>query len=311
MLYDRDSVVLIMKVGVVGVGNMGQNHARVYSGMNGCELAGIADSDVVRAEKIAQTYGTKAFTDYKDLINEGIEAVSIVVPTVLHKQVASFFIKNGVDCLVEKPIAPNLEEGKELVALAKDKQRKLMIGQIERFNPVVQKAKSIIEEGVLGDILIISTRRVGPYSPRINDIGIIVDLATHDIDVARYLTGREPQKIYSKYGSIKHFKEDHAILLLDFGGSAACIEVNWFTPHKVRTAVITGTKGIAYLDYIDQNLTVYNSEWKMEPKIDKEEPLRRELEHFIGCITNGKEPLVTGEEGLKTLEVALKSLQAC
>lgn len=163
----------------------------------------------------------------------------------------------------------------------------------------------------MGDILIISTRRVGPYSPRINDIGIIVDLATHDIDVARYLTGREPQKIYSKYGSIKHFKEDHAILLLDFGGSAACIEVNWFTPHKVRTAVITGTKGIAYLDYIDQNLTVYNSEWKMEPKIEKEEPLRRELEHFIGCITNGKEPLVTGEEGLKTLEVALKSLQAC
>jgi UDP-N-acetylglucosamine 3-dehydrogenase len=298
-----------MKVGVVGVGSMGQNHARIYSGMKGVDLVGVVDSDAARGKWVAETYKTKALSDYRDLLREGIDAVSVVVPTSLHFEVASFFLKNGVDCLVEKPITPSLEEGKALVDLAKEHGKKLMVGHIERFNPAVQKAKQIIQEGLLGKVLIISTRRVGPYSPRITDVGIIIDLATHDIDVARYLTGKEPNDIWSAYGSIKHTKEDHALLLLDFGGCAACVEVNWFTPHKVRTAVITGTGGIAYMDYIEQALTVYNSEWKMEPKIEKEEPLKNELKHFVECVTTGKEPLVNGEEGLKTLGVALKSLQ--
>jgi len=298
-----------MKVGVVGVGNMGQNHARIYSGLKGCELVGVADVDTVRVEQVAETYQTKAFIDYEDLIRERVEAVSIAVPTSMHFKVASFFLKKGVACLIEKPITPSLEEGKALVEIARKNGRKLMVGHIERFNPVVQKLKSIIEEGVLGKVLIISTSRVGPYSPRIHDVGIIVDLATHDIDVSRYLTGKEPERIYSKYSTIKHSMEDHAILLLDFGDSAACIEVNWFTPHKVRTAVITGTGGIAYMDYIEQSLTVYGSEWKMEQKIEKEEPLKKELAHFVDCIARNKEPLVNGEEALKTLEVALRSLQ--
>lgn len=298
-----------MKVGVVGVGNMGQNHARIYSGLKGCELVGVADVDTVRVEQVAETYQTKAFIDYEDLIRERVEAVSIAVPTSMHFKVASFFLKKGVACLIEKPITPSLEEGKALVEIARKNGRKLMVGHIERFNPVVQKLKSIIEEELLGKVLIISTRRVGPYSPRIQDVGIIVDLATHDIDVSRYLTGKEPERIYSKYSTIKHSMEDHAILLLDFGDSAACIEVNWFTPHKVRTAVITGTGGIAYMDYIEQSLTVYGSEWKMEQKIEKEEPLKKELAHFVDCIARNKEPLVNGEEALKTLEVALRSLQ--
>jgi UDP-N-acetylglucosamine 3-dehydrogenase len=298
-----------MKVGVVGVGNMGQNHARIYSGLKDCDLVGVADADVVRVEQVAGAYRTKAFIDYKDLMREGVEAVSIAVPTSMHFKVASFFLNEGVDCLVEKPITPSLEEGKALVEIARKNGRKLMVGHIERFNPAVQKLKSIIDEDLLGKVLIISTRRVGPYSPRVNDVGIIVDLATHDIDVSRYLTGKEPISIYSKHGTIKHSMEDHAIILLDFGDSAACIEVNWFTPHKVRTAVITGTGGIAYMDYIEQSLTVYNSEWKMEPKVEKEEPLKKELAHFVDCVAHNKEPLVNGEEGLKTLEVALRSLQ--
>jgi UDP-N-acetylglucosamine 3-dehydrogenase len=298
-----------MKVGVVGVGNMGLNHVRIYSGLKGCELIGVADADSARVKQVAESYHTKAFTNYKDLIKEGVEAVSVVVPTSLHYDVASFFLQKGIDCLVEKPIAPTLEEGKKLVAQAQKSGKKLMIGHIERFNPAVQKLKEVTDEGLLGKVLIISTRRVGPYSPRITDVGIIIDLATHDIDVARYLTGKEPVHVYSKYGSIKHTKEDHALLLLDFGDSTACIEVNWFTPHKVRTAVITGTGGIAYMDYIEQTLTVYSSDWKMEPKIEKEEPLKKELLHFMDCVANNKEPLVNGEEGLRTLEVALRSLK--
>lgn len=298
-----------MKVGVVGVGSMGRNHVRIFSQMAGCELVGVADTDRAGGQSVAEAYKTKYFADYRQLLKEGVEAVSVVVPTSLHREVASFFLNKGVDCLVEKPIASTLDEGRALVDLAKAKGRILMVGHIERFNPAVQKAKEIIEEGLLGRLLIISTRRVGPYAPRNLDVGIIVDLATHDIDVARYLSGCEPRNVYAKFSSIKHTKEDHAIILLDFGECAASVEVNWFTPHKVRTAVLTGTGGIAYMDYIEQSLVVYNSEWKMEPKIEKEEPLKRELAHFSDCIKKGKEPLVSGEVGLKTLEVALMCLK--
>lgn len=298
-----------MDVGVVGIGAMGQNHARVYSEIEGCRLKGIVDSNKEVANKFAAKYNTKALYDYRELLNEGVEAVSIAVPTSLHCEVASFFLENGVDCLVEKPIASTLEEGRKMAEMAKKKGVKLMIGHIERFNPAVQEMKKIIDDGILGKILIISSRRVGPFAPRIVDVGIIIDLATHDIDIARYFCGREPSRICSICGSIKHSKEDHAILLLDFDGVSASIEVNWFTPHKVRTAVVTGTDGIAYLDYIDQHITIYNSKWKKEPKIEKAEPLRKEIEHFIYCIKNDKEPLVDGNDALKTLEVAIKATQ--
>lgn len=296
-----------MNVGVIGVGAMGQNHVRIYSEIEGCRLVGLADSNKDVAKKFATKYNTKALYDYREILNEGVEAVSIAVPTSLHCEVASFFLENGVNCLVEKPIASTLEEGRKMTEIAKKKGVKLMIGHIERFNPAVQQMKEIIKEGILGKILIISSRRVGPFAPRIVDVGIMIDLATHDIDIARYFCEREPSKICSIYGSIKHSKEDHAILLLDFDGISASIEVNWFTPHKVRTAVVTGTEGIAYIDYIDQHITIFNSKWKKEPKIEKAEPLRKELEHFIYCIKNDKEPLVNGDDALKTLEVAIKA----
>ena len=218
------------------------------------------------------------------------------------------FIERGVHCLVEKPIASSLEDAKEMVEAAERYRVKLMVGHIERFNPAVRKLKEIVDSGKLGKLLLLSARRVGPLAPRVIDVGVIVDLATHDIDVVRYLTGKEPIKVYSKYGSIKHPKEDHAILLLDLGDVAASIEVNWFTPHKVRTLVATGTEAIAYLNYIEQELEVYNAEWRMIPKIEKCEPLEIELRHFIECVEKDLRPLVDGYEGLKTLEVALKSL---
>ncbi|MDD1775844.1 MAG: Gfo/Idh/MocA family oxidoreductase [Candidatus Methanomethylicus sp.] len=297
-----------MKVGVVGVGAMGGNHVRVYSSLQSCELVGIADMNDSLAKDLAEKYHTKAFHNYRDLLDAGVEAVSIAVPTSLHAEVASFFLKKNVNCLVEKPIASTVEDGLKMVELAKKSGKKLMVGHIERFNPAVQRIKEIIESGRLGRIVMITSRRVGPVPPRIVDVGIIIDLATHDIDIARYLYGEEPTKIFAKYGSIIHKKEDHAIILLDFGNGAAGIEVNWFTPHKVRTSVVTGTDGIAYVDYIEQKITIYNSRWMMEPKIDKEEPLKRELVNFIDCIEKDVEPMVTGMDGVRTLEVAIKCL---
>ena len=179
----------------------------------------------------------------------------------------------------------------------------------DRFNPAVIKLKELVEGGALGELIIISTRRVGPFVPRVRDVGIIIDAATHDIDIARYLVGREPVGVFAKAGRIRHEKEDHAIIVLDFDGTVASIEVNWFTPHKVRSLVATGTEGIAYLDYIEQTVEIYDSEWKKIPEIKREEPLKLELEHFLDCIETNRKPLIDGNEGLKVLEIAMRAYE--
>lgn len=294
----------MIKVGVIGVGMMGQHHARLYSELD-CELVGVADKNFERAKEIGKKYGTNYFKDYTELLDE-VDAVSIAVPTSLHKKVALDFIRKKVHCLVEKPIASTVEEAEEMIKEADKNHVKLMIGHIERFNPAVIKLKEIVDKGKLGRLILISTRRVGPFIERIRDVGIIIDSATHDIDVARYLVGKDPINVFAKSGRVKSEKEDHAILVLDFGDVVASIEVNWFTPHKVRSLVATGTEGIAYLDYIKQELEVCNSKQRITPRINKEEPLKLELEHFLDCIKNNKEPLVDGNEGLKVLEIALK-----
>lgn len=297
----------MIRVGMVGVGEMGQNHARVYNEIEDVDLVGIADVNEERVKEIAEQYKTKAFTDYKDLLKEDLDAVSIAVPTILHKKVALEFCREGINCLIEKPIAINIEDAKEIIREAEKNNVKLAIGHIGRFNPAVTKLKEIIEKEVLGKMLLISTRRVGPFVPRLKDVGIIVDLAKHDIDVVRYLVGKEAVNIFAKSGGIKNKKGDHAIVILDFGDVSASIEVNWFTPHKVRSLVATGTEGIAYLDYLKQEVEIYNSDWKMIPKIERKEPLKVELEHFLECLKNNKEPLVSGYEGLKVLEIAIKA----
>jgi UDP-N-acetylglucosamine 3-dehydrogenase len=297
----------VIKVGVVGVGMMGQHHARIYSELD-CELVGVADKNFEQAKKIGERYGTSYYKDYAELLNK-VDAVSIAVPTSLHKKVAMDFIKKGTHCLVEKPIASTIEEAEVMIREADKNNVKLMIGHVERFNPVVTKLKKVVDKGMLGKLILISTRRVGPFVSRIKDVGIIIDSATHDIDIARYLVGKDPLNVFVKSGRVKHEKEDNAIVVLDFGDAAASIEVNWFTPHKVRTLVATGTEGIAYLDYITQELEIHSSKHMIVPNFNKEEPLKLELEHFLDCIRDDKKPLVDGYEGSRVLEIALKCLQ--
>ncbi len=295
----------MLKVGVVGLGAMGQHHARLYSQLN-CELVGVADANAERAKEIGEKYGTKYYSDYHDLLSK-VEAVSIAVPTTLHHTVAMDFLREGVHCLVEKPIAFNLDEADEMIEAAERNRVNLAVGHIERFNPAVVKLKQIVDEGTLGKLLIISTRRVGPFVPRIRDVGIVIDSATHDIGVAKYLIGKEPISVFSRVGSLKHPKEDHAIIVLDFVGTTACIEVNWFTPHKVRTLVATGSEGIAYLDYIEQKVEVHNSHDVDIAEIQKAEPLKLEVEDFLQSVAEGKKPAVDGMEGWAILKIALES----
>ena len=295
----------MIKVGVIGLGAMGQHHARLYSQMD-CKLAGVADVDPERAKEIGEKYGVPYYSDYHELLSK-VDAVSIAIPTTLHHAVAMEFLNKGIHCLVEKPIAFSLAEADEMIAASKKHKVNLAVGHIETFNPAVIRLKQIIDAGTLGKILIISTRRVGPFVPRIRDVGIVIDSATHDIGVVKYLLGTEPVSVFSKIGSLKHAKEDHAVIVLDFKDATACIEVNWFTPHKVRTLVATGSEGIAYLDYIEQKVTVYNAHEVKVQDIAKTEPLKLELEDFLNSIKDKRNPSVCGTEGRAILKTALEA----
>ena len=297
-----------MRVGVIGVGSMGSQHARVYYEV-GAELVGIADVDLEKAQEIAAQYKTKAYADYRDLLNQDLDAVSVAVPTIEHKEVALAAIQIGVNLLIEKPIADSMQNAQEIVTAAEASGVRLMIGHIERFNPAVKKLKQIIDDGVLGNLVFISARRVGPFVSRVSDVGIIVDVATHDIDIIRYLIGSEYTSVFARLTRHKNMKGDAAIILVGFGDTSASIEVNWYTPHKVRSLIVTGTERIAYLDYLQQKVEIYGADSKMTPEIDKGEPLKLELEHFLDCIRENREPLVCGSDGLKALEISTKAEQ--
>jgi len=291
-----------MRVGVIGAGVMGNHHARIYREL-GADLVGIADMDIKKAQEAAGKYNTRAYKKVSQLLEQGLDAVSVAVPSKLHAKIAAEVADYKVNMLVEKPISDTMEGGRRIIDAAGRANVVLMVGHIERFNPAVQKLVQIIGEGVLGDLVVLSSRRVGPFVPRVKDIGITMDVASHDIDIARYLTNSEPIKVLAKSINVKNKKGDCAIMILDFGRVTASIEVNWFTPHKVRSLVVTGTEGIAYADYIEQSVTIFNSSWKMEPKIEKSEPLSMELRHFLECVERKKEPLISGEDGLGPVEI--------
>ncbi len=300
----------MLRVGVVGVGMMGQHHVRVYSELakeGHVELVGVADPNFERAKELAKRFGTIPYSDHRQLIKENLDAVSIAVPTSLHREIAVELISSGASVLIEKPIADTVENGDAIVKAAEDNGVVLAVGHIERFNPAVLKLKEVIRGGELGRIVTISAKRVGPMAKRIRDVGIIVDLGVHDTDVISFLFGKKVRTVYARAGSVAHPAgvEDHALITLGFDEGTGIVETNWLTPHKTRTLNVVGTEGIAYLDYIEQSLRIFNHEWIRDAKINKREPLRNELEHFIECVENGKTPIVDGKAGLHALRVAL------
>ena len=300
----------MLRVGVVGVGMMGQHHVRVYSELareGKVELVGIADANFERARELAKKFNTVPYSDYRELAKAGLDAVSIAVPTSLHKKVALEFIEKGIHVLVEKPIADNIKNAQAIIEAAEREGITLMVGHIERFNPAVLKLKELISQGELGKLVTISAKRVGPMAARIRDVGIIIDLGVHDIDIISYLFDEPVRTVYARAKNVVHPAgvEDHALITLGFKDGSGIVETNWLTPHKTRTLTVVGTGGIAYLDYIEQSLKLYNSEWIKEAKILRREPLRNELEHFVECIEKGKRPIVDGEAGIHALRVAL------
>ena len=181
-----------INVGVIGVGAMGYNHARVYSKLDEANLIAVSDVSERTLKKVSEKYNAKSYSNYDDLLNDSeIQVVSVCVPTTHHHNVVMDAIEHGKHVLVEKPIAFTLEEAKEMIEAAHKKGVILGTGHVERFNPAVQKAKELIENDVIGDIVSASAKRVGPYPPRIKDVGVTIDLAIHDLDVMYYLFGEE------------------------------------------------------------------------------------------------------------------------
>jgi UDP-N-acetylglucosamine 3-dehydrogenase len=301
----------LIRVGVIGTGAMGQNHVRIYSEMEGVELAGISDVDQKRVEAMAAQFKTKPFTDYKKMLAEGLDAVSVVVPTKMHTQVVLDALDMGAHILVEKPIADTIENAELMIGAAKKADKILMVGHIERFNPAVIKLKEIIDSGTLGKIVSISTKRVGPYNPRIRDVGVILDIGVHDIDVISYLYGKKISSVYAIAGADIHSFEDHASIILRMDHNfAGVVETNWLTPHKVRQLTAIGLKGVAYLDYINQTVQLHDNEWIRKAKVEPSEPLKNELKYFIDCVAKGKEPKPCGEDGKHALEVAMAAIRS-
>ena len=317
-----------LNVAVIGIGNMGQHHIRNYFEMPQVNLVSVCDTNKERGEKLAKKYNCLFYKDYKKMLAEQkINAASIAVPTSLHCRVACDVLDRGVNILLEKPIATDLIEAKKIINKAKEKNLKLMIGHIERFNPAIQRIKELITDNRLGDIISINIKRVGGLPPQIKDANVVIDLAIHDIDISNYLLGKYPKEVYGfKSKNLINDREDSAVLLLKYPRASSFIEVNWITPTKIRTMDVTGTKAFARLDYINQTIILYeNGYFKKDNQytnfnefiskfntdeikigINKKEPLRCELEDFIDAISNNKEPLVTGEEAYKALEIALK-----
>lgn len=314
-----------IKVAVIGVGAMGRNHARVYSEMPGCRLVAVADVDKEKSEEIADKFNCKYYLDYKKMLEqEDIEAVSIAVPTKFHKDVSIYVIEKGIHLLLEKPIAGTVEEAEKIIKMAKEKKIKLLIGHIERFNPAVIRLKKIIDDGKLGVVTSIIARRVGLFPPRIKDANIVIDVSVHDIDIIRYLMGKEPEEVCTSGSkSLNSNREDQVVALLKYKGANGVIQSNWITPIKIRNLSVTGTKGYAELNYMTQELILYESNYEttfddygdfivkfgkqntIKVDVKFKEPLKGEIEHFFDCINFNESPLVSGEEALEALKIAL------
>jgi UDP-N-acetylglucosamine 3-dehydrogenase len=301
----------MLKVGVVGTGVMGKHHARVYSELNNVKLVGVADLNKTAVTDVANQYRTTPYTDYKELIlKEQPDAISIAVPTIYHRDVALYAMDKGVNVLVEKPIAHTVEAAQEMESKAREKDLKLMVGHIERFNPAIRELKKTLVDGTIGDVVSMSARRVGPFTNRITDVGVIVDVGVHDIDVMSHLFEDSVTGVYTSAGDMNGSVESYAMMMLKFKrGGTGIIETNRMTPRKIRELTVTGTKGVAFADYLQQTLSVHNG-CIFNPDIVKVEPLRAELEHFIDCVVNDRKPLVNGVEGTHALEVALEAVNS-
>jgi len=302
----------LLRVGVIGVGVMGSNHARVLTGLPGTALVGVADPDVRQADFVARTLGCAAIGSVDELIELGVDAVTIAAPTHLHHDIALTCIARGVHIMVEKPIASSVEEGRDIIAAARRAGVTLMVGHVERFNPAVEAIKEALRNE---DILSIAITRVGPFPPRMSNVGVVIDLAVHDIDLIRWFTDSEIVEVQPQLSSAVAERED--IALLQFrtaSGVLAHINTNWLTPFKARQVTVATRGKYIMADLLTRQVTECfgfqpDGSYSMRHlSVGHAEPLRSELLAFLRAVRAGSAGAVTGEEGVASLEIAIRCL---
>jgi len=315
-----------LKVAVVGAGSMGMNHLRVLRDFNEeqVQLAGVAETHEPTLKRAMGRFHVAGYPDYRQMIEEvHPDLVAVVVPTYLHFEVASYLLEQGINVLLEKPITNTIEEALTLIQLARVHGAKLAVGHVERFNPAIMEVKRQLVAGELGQVFHLHARRLGPFPPRIRDVGVTLDLATHDIDVMRYLADAEVAHVYAETQRRIHTRyEDLLLGVLRFSNDAiGVLDVSWLTPTKVRELSITGEKGMYLVNYLTQDLYFYENDYTPTTwdalrsltgvsegtmtrlKVQKVEPLRLEYEDVITAIHKDILPTVSGEDGLAVLQV--------
>ncbi len=302
-----------IRVGVIGVGVMGSNHARVLAGLSGVDLIGVADPDRGQRDLVTRVLGCPAVSDVDALLEFGVDAVTIAAPTHLHHGIALACIRRGIHVLVEKPIASTVEEGRQIIAAARSAGVTLMVGHVERFNPAVQT----IKEAVQGeDILSIAITRVGPFPPRMSNVGVVIDLAVHDIDLIRWFTDSDIVEVQPQLSRAVAERED--IALLQFrtaSGVLAHINTNWLTPFKARNVTVATRDKYIMGDLLTRQVTECfgfqpDGSYSMRHlSVGHNEPLRAELLAFVTSVRECSEPAVTGDQAVASLEIAIRCLE--
>jgi virulence factor len=314
-----------IRVAVIGAGSMGKNHIRIFSQLKHVDFIGFYDLNKEESIKLAQTYDCKFFDSIEGIQSE-VDAVSICTPSVTHHDVAVEFIKNGIHCLVEKPLATNHADTKNLINLAKENKVKLLVGHVEQFNPAVLQLKEILKTGDF-NIHSISANRVGVGGARITDVGVIDDIMIHDIDIVLSIVNDIPKEITSQtVKKADSLSEDFCIGVLKFPSNIiADITASRITHKRNRTLEVDTDKGLFLLNYFTQELEFhYQTQIShdlgnasklgttvLDTRVEKvmirrSEPLSTELAHFISIIINDEEPGISGEQALRALSVAWK-----
>jgi predicted dehydrogenase len=298
-----------LRVGVVGLGRLGSLHAQIYSGLKNVELVALCDVDKQKALFISSSLNKPWCASYIELLKKEIHAVSIVTPTSIHYKIARFFLNNGVHVLIEKPITKTLQEARTLIRIAKKKGLIMQVGHVERFNSAIQAIESLSPKPRF-----IEVHRLGPFTPRVKDVGVVLDLMIHDIDIILGLTRSKIQDIQAVGVKILTRHEDIANARIRFKNGTICdLTASRVTNDSMRKIRIFQKDCYISLDYGIQEALIYrkikNKIISKKIDIKKEAPLTKELSAFIDCIINKKRPLVSGIEAYNALEVAHKILK--
>lgn len=306
-----------LKMGVIGVGNMGKHHVRILSILKDIELVGVSDINLERGINIASKYRTHFYENYMELLSH-VDAVCIAVPTKIHHQVGMNCLQAGVHVLIEKPIAASIAEAESLVNMAAETNCILQVGHIERFNPAFRELSKVVQTE---QILAIEARRMSPYSDRANDVSVVLDLMIHDIDLLLELTAAPVTRLTASGSSATDSGYlDYVTATLGFAnGIVATLTGSKVTHRKIRCLSAHCKNSLIETDFLKNEILIHRHQpthnyqepmpYKQDGITEKVytsniEPIYAEIEHFVNCIRGGERPSVGGEQALKALRLA-------